>query len=47
LNDTPAYPEEAGLKVDRDTSKRQAAIEAWQDFAEAITADAAAPFPAP
>jgi hypothetical protein len=46
LNDTPAYPEEVGLKVDRDTSKRQAALEAWQDFAEAITAEAAAPFPA-
>jgi hypothetical protein len=46
LNDTPAYPEEGGFKIDRDTSKRQAAIEAWQNFAEAITADAAAPFPA-
>ena len=45
LNDGLSFPEEAGLKVDRDTSKRQAAIEAWRQFEQAIKDDASAPFP--
>jgi hypothetical protein len=45
LSDGLSFPEEAGLKVDRDTSKRRAAIEAWMQFAERIAMDASEPFP--
>ena len=40
------FPEEQGLKTDSDLSKRDAAIAAWAQFAERITQDANAPFPA-
>jgi hypothetical protein len=39
-----SFPSEQGVKTS-DNSKRDAAIDAWAQFAEAITKDATVPFP--
>ena len=41
----PAYPEELGLRSENDQTRRNGALAAWMQFAEAITKDATVPFP--
>ena len=39
------WPEELGFRSENDLTRRDAALAAWTQFADAITKDAATPFP--